>query len=30
LTDDRGEDLLTWFREASLARTSAAPELEKA
>jgi len=30
LTDDRGEDLLTWFRGASLARTLAAPELEKA
>jgi hypothetical protein len=25
LTDDRGEDLLTWFRGASLARTSALP-----
>jgi hypothetical protein len=30
LTDDRGEDLLTWFREASRARTSAAQELERA
>ncbi len=30
LTDDRGEDLLTWFLAASRARTSAAPELEKA
>lgn len=26
LTDDRGEELLTWFREASRARTSAPPE----
>lgn len=26
LTDDRGEELLTWFREASRARTSAQPE----
>ena len=25
LTEDRGADLLTWFREASLARTSALP-----
>lgn len=25
LTDDRGEELLTWFREASRARTSAQP-----
>jgi hypothetical protein len=26
LTEDRGRDLLTWFREASLARTSARQE----
>lgn len=29
LTDDRGEELLTWFREASRARTSALPEQGK-
>ena len=28
LTDDRGADLLTWYREVSLARTSALPERE--
>jgi hypothetical protein len=30
LTDARGEALLTWYREAFLARTSAQPESEKA
>ena len=30
LTDDRGTDLLTWFREASRARTLAAQEKELA
>ena len=29
LTEDLGAGLLTWFLEASLARTSAAPELER-
>lgn len=29
LTEDRGADLLTWFREDFLARTSARPALEK-
>ena len=28
LTEGRGEDLLTWYREAFLARTSASPEME--
>lgn len=30
LTEDRGEALLTWFREGSLARTSALPVVEQA
>ena len=30
LTDDHGEDLLTWYREAFLARTSAQPGKEQA
>lgn len=30
LTDDRGEELLTWFRAASLVRISAQPEKERA
>ena len=30
LTDDRGAELLTWFREASRARTSAQPVKEPA
>lgn len=29
LTDDLGEELLTWFREGSLAKTSASPEKEQ-